>query len=134
MFNLSFLSVLIDAAVNEFNQMIEEEIRRRIKEQESHDQPDKPKKTPKVHKKKDETTEAPNEVEVEETASTSGTETGAALSNGISNGHHENGHVVNGSGDGHEMPDEMWRELIWITRSMNFLRSIPWVWCHNSQS
>ena len=91
---MKFLSALIDAAENEFNQMIEEEIQRRIKEQEPHDHHDKPKKSAKIHKKADDAEETSQDSEIIDEA------TNGAL-NGNSNGHHHengNGHTENGVG------------------------------------
>lgn len=94
----SQISGLIEAAENEFNQMIEEELQRRIKDQEAHEQHEKPKKSPKVHKKKIEVDGAVNDSDVDESphevSAVNGTQNGEhQQTNGASNGHHhENGH------------------------------------------
>lgn len=89
------LPALIDAAENEFTQMIEEEIQRRIKEQEAQDHHDKMKKSPKIHKKQDENeTSQDSDIvdQQEEAPTTNGTRNGHHESNGTANGHnHENG-------------------------------------------
>lgn len=98
------LLVLIESAENEFNQMIEEEIQRRIKEQEAHDQPEKPKRS-RSHKKKDGLSDAPVESETDEHHSETPATNGTAneQTNGTSNGHHhENGHNENGTATKHE--------------------------------
>lgn len=103
---------LIETAENEFNQLIEEELQRRIKEHEAHEHPEKPRKSPKNRKKKEEHEEVAHDSDKEEheedvavlngTANvqnghehTNGVTTNGHT-NGTTNGHHENGHNKNG--------------------------------------
>lgn len=94
-FNL--ISVLIETAETEFNQMIDEELQRRIKEQEQHEQHEKHKKSPKVQKKKD---EAP--LNTEQAPAVNGAQSGTHV-NGTANGnHHGSDHDDPGSVPEHE--------------------------------
>lgn len=91
---------MIDAAENEFNLYIEEEIQRRIKEQEAYDQQDKMRKSPKLRKQRDETGEESDMEDLNgKDPEANGAENGHKDSNGTSNGHHhENGQAENGNG------------------------------------
>lgn len=81
-------SVLIGTAEGEFNQMIEEELQRRIKELEAHDNP---KKSPRVRKKKEEDADDASDGEEPHEEAVNGTQNGEHT-NGTTNGHHhENG-------------------------------------------
>ena len=73
--------------------MIEEEIQRRIKEQEAQDQQDKMRISPKL-KKRDDTDATGVESETDDQQNSQD----AAVENGASNGHHhENGSALNGT-------------------------------------
>lgn len=88
-------TALIEAAENEFNLVVEEEIQRRIKEQEEQDQQDKMRKSPKLKKRDDTDATGPESDADEQRLSQD-----AQLENGTENGHHqENGHAqdVNGT-------------------------------------
>lgn len=77
--------------------MIEEEIQRRIKEQEQHEQHEKHKKSPKVHKKKDEAIDEA-QLNTDSTPAANGAANGTHVNNGTTNGnHHENGDDENES-------------------------------------
>lgn len=87
-------AVLIQSTENEFNLMIEEEIQRRIKEQEAQDQQDKMRKSPRL-KKRDDTDATGPESEIDDQQNSQD----AAIENGTSNGHHhENGSAQNVNG------------------------------------
>lgn len=94
--NIHYLSpALIETAVIEFNQMIEEELQRRIAEQETQEQNENYKKSPKIEKKKENGLSGPvesdNEEQKHDLHAENGTQNGHQ-SNGTSNGHHdENG-------------------------------------------
>lgn len=92
-------TALIDTAVSEFNEMIEEEIQRRIKEQETHEHQEKQKKSPKVQRNKEDGSLEQFESDSEEFPQETLTENRAVNghpSNGTSNGHHNvNGHNEN---------------------------------------
>jgi hypothetical protein len=86
---------LIETAENEFNLVVEEEIQRRIKEQETQDEQDKKRKSPKLKKRDDTDATAPDSDTDNQKQSQE-----ADLENGTENGHHhENGQAqeVNGT-------------------------------------
>lgn len=90
-------AVLIQSTENEFNLMIEEEIQRRIKEQEAQDQQDKMRKSPRL-KKRDDTDVTGPESETDDQQNSQD----AAVENKTSNGHHhenETAHNVNGTAE-----------------------------------
>jgi hypothetical protein len=107
-FTRGFPAVLIEAADVEFTLMIEEEIQRRIKEQDMHDQHEK-KKAPKLQKKKDDTDYISQDMDTDEQndgqdSGINEEQNGHEHSNGTLNGHHENGQTEseNGSAILHE--------------------------------
>lgn len=94
MINVFFLhSALVEVAENEFNLMVEEEIQRRIKEQETHDQQDKMRTKLKKHDDADATgpeSETDDQQRSQE----------VAHENGTSNGHlhvNESAQNINGN-------------------------------------
>jgi hypothetical protein len=92
-----FVSVLIEGAEKEFNEMIEEELQRRIKEQEDQEQiTQNSKKLYRSRKHQDGSVdESSNETDSEDRQET--TQNGIH-SNGTSNGNHQaNGHNENGN-------------------------------------
>lgn len=103
-FNRGFLVALVEVAENEFTLVIEEEIQRRIKEQDTQDRQDNMHKTSKPYKRQDETDEISQGSDTEEQYNdedfeTNGKQNGHENLNGTSNGHHhENGQIENGNG------------------------------------
>jgi hypothetical protein len=82
-------SGLIEAAENEFNLVVEEEIQRRIKEQETQDEQDKKRKSPKLKKRDDTDTTLPesdadDQKQSQEADLENGTDNGDVLENGQS--------------------------------------------------
>lgn len=90
---LTVHAVLIQSTENEFNLMIEEEIQRRIKEQEAQDQQDKMRKSPRLKKHDTDATGPQSETDDQQDT---------AVQNGTSNGHHhenEPAQNVNGTAE-----------------------------------
>ena len=98
-----FFPVLIESAEVEFNQMIEEELQRRIREQEAHEHSER-RKASRLRRKNARGSEFGHESDAEENEGSATEDHGYGLenghengtTNGHTNGHHENG--VNGNG------------------------------------